>query len=455
MNAVSSATVRVTEFGAARATGLGQHDDGPLGLTPVALAGSVTVWVDPLRPESVLRIDAFPLDDDTFAVLELLVGAPLATALVDAAASTVTGDPVDEVTVDVALDPQFWPLVTALGFLLWLEEYATAPLSQGDLDLEIAVLAGRLSPLGTGDLATERLERSALHLVDRVEASPDGLAPLLVDALGVAVHGYLDDLGEARVAELASLTVSATELLRVSDDVLTLLRQPSPSTSRVLAAVADVVEPAPEAPRSFSVDWRLVPRNALDTTEGTVTARWTDGARLEITALAAPRGREAHTLMAGVRPSDGTDYRVSGPLSLVEGAYTGSIPLGAPLAGDDVVEVFSVLSSVAPAVGAQRIQLAAVREATRALLAERVPDETGAFSPRSLGAEVATAHWREAADLFAAAGLEGDDARAALCQQRYTDLVFAESDADRDTWRDALPPLAYAETVHLAGSHRS
>lgn len=460
-----NARIHVTETGLARA--IGSDQDGPLGATPVQLAGGVTVWVDPLSPSRFVRVDAAPFESGTQEVLTTILGAAAAALLSTAADSAVWDTNFADAVVPVDLSEPLWSEITRLGFLLWLEEYSFLPLDQSDLDIEIGLIASRIGNLGTWDLADERMSRAQPHLVSQVKALAAGDAPLtpssniLIDALDAALSNHLEELPVSQRAELEGILTTLQSRFDSAEIPAWSIGEHAAASWENLALAAGLSAEAPSAQRN-SVDWRRVPRNYLAVEENTIESVWTaeESPRLDVSVSASPdsiqNGRVAHSLMFSVTSESTRDSIVAGPLRFDDdrGTYSGMCHLEKPLQPGDHVEVYSVLSELSPAFGAHRDQLLGVREATRGFLTERLPGSNGEFTSTALMLDATAQYWRRAANAFQLASYRSEDREADLerqrtCQARANGLMQIKAGAPASDWIATLPALALAEIVHF------
>ena len=461
-----NARIHVTSTGLAKA--IGAEHDGPLGAAAVQLGGGVTVWIDPLSPSHFVRVDAAPFESGSEEVLTAILGPAAASVLSAAADSAVWDTAFADTSVPLELAEPLWSKITRLGFLLWLEENSFLPLDQSDLDIEIGLIASQIGDLGTWDLADERIARARPLLVSQVKALASGIAPLtssshlLVDALAAALSSNLEEIPESQRADLEGTLASVQARLHASETKAWLIGTQVSWSWEDLALAAGVSAHAPAAQRS-SVDWRRVPRNYLSVAENTIEAMWTsdESPRLRVSVSASPdsivQGRVANSLMFSVTTEATRESIVAGPLRFDRdrGVYSGECHLEAGLQDGDHVEVYSVLSELLPAFGAQRDQLLGVREATRGFLTERLPDSSGAFTDTALTLDATAQYWRRAANAFRLAShrsenRDADLQRQRVCQDRANGLMQIAAGAPAATWIAELPALALAELVHFS-----
>jgi hypothetical protein len=438
-------------------------DDGPLGTMPVVLDGDVLVAVDPLAPETLTRIEVpslQPLARETLAELIGTDAAERVVRLADAAVLDGATTPDDEIEIEPT---SWWPLLARLGFLTWLEEFSLLPLDRRDLDLEIGELAARLSPLGGWRIAEERLTRAFDHGLELLD---DAAAPgrqTVEAALRAAVDDEFAGVDPEQVARLDRVvaTGGAPVVERRAAKKASRLWDASPFGPAESFALA--ASPG-ESAVAYSVDWRRVPRDVLATGEKTIHWSWTDdpAPRLSVNVEAAPdtalRGGAAHSLMFEVVSRSTGQALVAAPLELDEGRthYRGVVRFSHAPGDDEVIEVYSLLSELAPAVSQiDRHRLEGARAATRGFLSERLLTADGAFDEAMLELESTAAYWIAAANAFgsakAAGGGEHDGVREEFCRERASAIL---SGPDAAAWTRDLPAPALAELVLVASRDR-
>jgi hypothetical protein len=462
--------VTATPAGFGSATALDYEFEGPLGTAIVSLAAGVDVWVDPLEPSRFIRVQAQPLEPEANSVLESLLGASAAAEIGVAAGSAVYGTEYAPTEVEAELDDTVWQNLSSLGFLQWMEQYSTLPLGQSDFDIEIGVRASRLGTLGLWDVATERLQRSLVQLVQLargVDAADGSMtaesAGIVRDALEIALDDQsleLDVVGEDEVRRLSARISATADALAHEDHALS--RELSGLSLEGAPELAALVSPAKVAVHAGasadeaavhvdSVNWNRVPRDILDSDDNTVESNWVDDEipRLEVSVQpssgAVLTGRFSRSLMFEVVSDVSQTEFVAAPLDYDEtvNRYIGACYLERPLGQGERVEVYSVLSSLEPAFGVQHVELTAQRSAIRAYLAERLPYADGAIRRN------ARALWTDAGDTFGDAHeylgsvkADADAYRQRVCAERAAVLAGPGSN-DR-------PTLTLAEERYFA-----
>jgi hypothetical protein len=429
-------------------------DDRALVLAPsvVELDDGVVVWVDPLEPGSPWCISA--LEPDSGPVIELLLGSEAAERVRDAYWSVIRGARVEPREVAARPCPA-WRDVARLGFLLWLEQNAVGPLAQADLDLEIAIVAARLAPLGAADLSRGRFIRAAPQLRRLAVAVRDGAdAPPVADVVVEGIDSYLrdaaGDLPDPVIADLQQLADASRSIaeaggatgIAVPDSLLDSLLdsfQRASSVARGSSAGSD--------DRSFSVDWEEVARGVLDPGEGTVVTHWDPTASvLAVSVLGAHAANPARNLLFRVQRADESRPTAVGALSYDEpsGSYRGASALDRPLAVDDRVDVTTTGWRTSVALGDEAALRRARRSAAWAVAFERQAVASGPVAPGALGA--AQQAWFDAADGLAAVGSTAADA----CQSRARRIGELRTEEARAAWVRALPSATLAERMVAA-----
>lgn len=462
--------VTADQSGVASATAVDYQFEGPLGTAIVSLGAGVDVWIDPLVPEQFIRLQARPLEPESFSVLESLLDATAAAEIEAAASSGVFETEYAPTEIEAEFDAAVWRNVSRLGFLLWMEQYSPLPFDQFDFDIEIGALASRLGPLGLWTVATERLQRSLVRLVQlarTADAAEAGLAVVssfvISDALEIVINDQsleLDAVGEDDVRRLSTrISVAADALASEDVDLSRELARLSLNTAPELASLVSRQKVAnfaggPAERTSVHVDsvnWNRVPRDVLDSDDNTVESNWVDDdiPRLEVSVEPATgavlSGQISRSLMFSVVSEFSGTAIVAAPLDYDDAAqrYVGVCHFDRPLAQGERVEVYSVLTSLEPVFGVQHVELTAQRSAVRAFQAERLPfaDSAIVSSARIL--------WTDAGDTFGIANeyldsakAEADEYRQGVCFQRSAALA-AGSVTDR-------PALSLAEERYFA-----
>jgi hypothetical protein len=417
---------------------------------PVDLDDGIRVWIDPVGPLAPLQIDA--VEPDAGPTLELLVGAAAAESAREAQWAGLRGEtvaPSDAVVVPGRL----WADVARLGFLLWYEQYALAPLSPAHLDLEIATVATRLAPWGTDDLARSRFVRSVAELRRlaiwlRDSSDLPAIGGLVAEGLDAYLRGYADelpdavadDLEELRGAALASAEADAHGA--VSDASITRLLVSFHGHARATAARG--AETTPAGTGRFSVDWEHVTRGVLDPGEDTVTAVWNQNDhRLEVEVRAAASSRPVSDLMVRVQRAAGSTPATAAPLRFDDSRllYVASFPLDAPLAAGDRVDI-AVTGDPRPVTTGDATALRKARRGAawglcleRLMLLSDEPDE-GVFG----SAEEA---WSAAGAQFRAI----DPEAAKVCNDRSRRLAETLTPESQHAFIASLPAVTLAELL--------
>ncbi len=394
--------------------------EGPLGSTPVHLADDVVVWIDPLDTSRFAGVDV--IGAAASPVVQELVGSPAASAATQNLAAL--DDAPDETVVsdsEIDLGSPLWPYVRRLGFLLWLEQFSPLALAPHDFDIEIGLAAHHLAALGTAELAAERLGSARRHLLDAVDRLVEqSISPPshLVDVIrGAALAADAIGIIELDPQVTGRLTPESPDD-RVID--LSTYRRAHPTIERGSLAAGGTAE------HRSSVDWRRVPRGTLHTDDRTIAFSLDPTTSvLSVSVTAAGDRHSPALLFEVVDPHDGR-VLVAGPLRRAPGEteYRGSCLL----TGDPstlLVDVRSVLSVLAPSVGPDRRRAGAVREATRAVTAERLARWASESAEKDDVVSDAARAWQRAALDFAdLADVTGvvDEIRARACDERAADL---------------------------------
>lgn len=366
--------------------------DSVLGAQPVDLMEGFRVWIDPIDPARVLRVECTEVTEHAWFVDELFGSGAAQAILVGVGGDQgVTLRPT-EVASDVA----------RIGLLLWLEEHSPLPLDQGLLDAELAAAFDAVP----GELAAEEVKRRAtaalptvLELGARVTSGAGDIHPtaaIMARQIASTLLASVDlsaDQAQAMVwlAAAATAAHTASEVTEDLDANLLVLFDSATAATTWTAGVdasGDIHE------RRFSVDWCVVPRGALDPRDGTIRARWRPGEQEVTVTVAALAGGEplpllVRVLRAGIVDPDTVTQLLHNPETETYRAVLVNID---GLTDGDRVDVFSAAASVAPLVGLeQERQAASLRCAARALTAMRL-----AAATRST--ERAATLWKSAAD---------------------------------------------------------
>lgn len=371
--------------------------DSVLGAQAVDVGDLARWWVDPVDPTRLVRVTLADAAEAGWLLDELL-GPGAGAAIVAAAGRAARGEAGLTATIrptQVAHD------VGRLGLLLWLEDGSPLPLDQGLLDAEIATILRTLP----GESNAGQARRRARAAMETAMALLPGLSDGDSDpdpAIALGIHrmaGALLAVALPTAAEVRGLVrlVTAADSARIGSgrsggmdaDLMALFRSEVIATS-LGDELIERRQVTTEA--RYHVDWRMVPRGALNTDEGTIRARWTTGVRGVEVSVSARRGAPPIPLFVRVVPADGTAPIALTPLRFDPSltAYLATIDVR-PLTPGDRVDVYSASASEPPLSSPAALrQAAALRCAARAFSAMRLA--AGATG------ESSTILWKSAAD---------------------------------------------------------